>query len=126
MCGIAGLWSPKGLSEDELRRSVGAMTDVIAHRGPDGGGTWVDPGAGIGLGHRRLAVIELSDAGAQPLVSNSGRYAIPVTGERISVRIAPLRNGQPGGLFLDLKKSDGKVLDSGLPKNGTSVNVPQL
>ena len=47
-------------------------------------------------------------------------------GEKISVRVAPLRNGQPGGLFLDLKKSDGRVLDSGLPKNGTPVNVPQL
>ena len=47
-------------------------------------------------------------------------------GERISVRIAPLRNGHPGGLFLDLKKADGRVLDSGLPKNGTPVNVPQL
>jgi hypothetical protein len=47
-------------------------------------------------------------------------------GEQISVRIAPLRNGHPGGLFLDLKKSDGRVLDSGLPKNGTPVNVPQL
>jgi len=47
-------------------------------------------------------------------------------GERISVRIAPLRNGHAGGLFLDLKKPDGRVLDSGLPKNGTPVNVPQL
>ena len=47
-------------------------------------------------------------------------------GERISVRVAPLRNGHPGGLFLDLKKADGRVLDSGLPKNGTPVNVPQL
>ena len=47
-------------------------------------------------------------------------------GDRISVRIAPLRNGQPGGLFLDLRKADGRVLDSGLPKNGTPVNVPQL
>lgn len=48
------------------------------------------------------------------------------SGEKISVRVAPLRNGKPGGLFLDLKKADGKVLDSGLPKNGTPVNVPQL
>ena len=48
------------------------------------------------------------------------------SGERVSVRIAPLRNGHPGGLFLDLKKADGRVLDSGLPKNGTPVNVPQL
>ena len=47
-------------------------------------------------------------------------------GEHISVRIAPLRNGHPGGLFLDLRKPDGRVLDSGLPKNGTAVNVPQL
>ena len=47
-------------------------------------------------------------------------------GERISVRIAPLRNGQTGGLFLDLRKADGRVLDSGLPKNGTPINVPQL
>ena len=47
-------------------------------------------------------------------------------GEKISVRIAPLRDGHPGGLFLDLRKADGKVLDSGLPKNGTPVNVPQV
>ncbi len=48
------------------------------------------------------------------------------TGDTISMRIAPLRDGKHGGLFLDLKKSDGTVLDSGLPKNGTPVNVPQL
>ena len=47
-------------------------------------------------------------------------------GEKVSVRIAPLRNGQTGGLFLDLKKADGRVLDSGLPKDGTPVNVPRL
>ena len=47
-------------------------------------------------------------------------------GDRIAVRIAPLRNGKSGGLFLDLTKTDGTVLDSGLPKNGTPVNVPQL
>ena len=46
-------------------------------------------------------------------------------GEAISLRMAPLRNGSPGGLFLDLTKADGTVLDSGLPKNGTAVNVPQ-
>lgn len=47
-------------------------------------------------------------------------------GEKVKVRIAPLRNGKHGGLFLDLTKLDGKVLDSGLPKDGTPVNVPQL
>jgi hypothetical protein len=48
------------------------------------------------------------------------------TGERISLRMAPLRDGRPGGLFLDLRKADGKVLDSGLPKDGTPVNVPRV
>ena len=48
------------------------------------------------------------------------------SGEKVKVRIAPLRNGKHGGLFLDLTKPDGKVLDSGLPKDGTPVNVPQL
>lgn len=47
-------------------------------------------------------------------------------GDRVSVRVAPLRNGHPGGLFLDLTKADGTVLDSGLPKDGTPVNVPRI
>jgi hypothetical protein len=47
-------------------------------------------------------------------------------GDRISLRMSPLRNGEHGGLFLDLRKADGTVLDSGLPKNGTPVNVPQI
>jgi len=47
-------------------------------------------------------------------------------GDAVTVRMNPLRDGQPGGLFLDLKFPDGKVLDSGLPKNGQPVNVPKL
>ncbi|MGV3555726.1 MAG: DUF6152 family protein [Croceibacterium sp.] len=47
-------------------------------------------------------------------------------GDKVSLRMSPLRNGKPGGLFLDLTKADGKVLDSGLPKNGQPVNVPRL
>jgi hypothetical protein len=47
-------------------------------------------------------------------------------GERIKLRHNPLRNGEHGGLFLDLVKANGKVLDSGLPKDGTPVNVPQV
>lgn len=48
------------------------------------------------------------------------------SGDAITLRMNPLRDGQPGGLFLDLRKADGTVLDSGLPKNGTPVNVPQV
>jgi hypothetical protein len=45
-------------------------------------------------------------------------------GDKVTLRMSPLRNGQPGGLFLDLTKADGTLLDSGLPKNGKPVNVP--
>ena len=48
------------------------------------------------------------------------------SGDRISLRMNPLRNGEHGGLFLDLRRADGTVLDSGLPKNGQPVNVPSL
>lgn len=48
------------------------------------------------------------------------------TGDRVSLRMNPLRNGNNGGLFLDLRLPDGRVLDSGLPKNGTPVNVPRV
>ena len=47
-------------------------------------------------------------------------------GDHVSLRMNPLRNGEPGGLFLDLRKADGTVLDSGLPKNGQPINVPNF
>lgn len=47
-------------------------------------------------------------------------------GDRVTLRMNPLRNGEPGGLFLDVRLPDGRVLDSGLPKNGTPVNVPRV
>ena len=46
-------------------------------------------------------------------------------GDKVTLRMSPLRDGRPGGLFLDVKLPSGKVLDSGLPKNGTPVNVPR-
>lgn len=81
MCGFAGFlgegrWSGGGAAGEVLRR----MGDTIASRGPDGSGIWQDA-AGIGLVHRRLAVLELSPAGEQPMVSACGRYVIAFNGE---------------------------------------------
>jgi asparagine synthase (glutamine-hydrolysing) len=85
VCGIAGRWAESGAVEDALRGAVDRMRDSLAHRGPDGAGTWVDAAAGIGLGHRRLAVLDLSQAGAQPMTSRSGRYVIVYNGEVYNV-----------------------------------------
>jgi len=76
MCGVAGFWSEAGGSVD-----VTPMADALLHRGPDAGATWSDAQAGIALAHRRLAIIDLSPAGAQPMASPDGRYVIVYNGE---------------------------------------------
>ncbi|SME93600.1 asparagine synthase (glutamine-hydrolysing) [Tistlia consotensis] len=81
MCGIAGLFSAGGAREAELRGRVEAMTAALAHRGPDGQDLWLQPEAGLGFGHRRLAIIDLSDAGRQPMVSEDGRWVLTYNGE---------------------------------------------
>ena len=73
MCGITGFIQYKGGAADELTRRCQAMADSIAHRGPDAGGVWVDSNFPMALGHRRLSIIDLSAAGAQPMASASGR-----------------------------------------------------
>jgi asparagine synthase (glutamine-hydrolysing) len=77
MCGIAGLLSPQKIAPETVRR----MTDPIAHRGPDDQGVWVDQEAGVGLGHRRLSIIDLSPLGHQPMASNDGRWVLDYNGE---------------------------------------------
>lgn len=79
MCGIAGLWAVT--PRDESRRNIEAMTAALYRRGPDAGSCWIDAEAGLALGHRRLAIIELSDRGAQPMLSECGRYVIAFNGE---------------------------------------------
>lgn len=79
MCGITGLWaSPHALHS--ARSALGTMTSAIAHRGPDATGQ-LEPHSGLCFGHRRLSIIDLSPAGAQPMVSASRRFTIVFNGE---------------------------------------------
>lgn len=82
MCGIAG-FIDLSLSGDrvDIERRALAMADAIAYRGPDGSGVWSDAQAGIGLAHRRLAIIDVTPTGAQPMVSADGRWVISYNGE---------------------------------------------
>jgi asparagine synthase (glutamine-hydrolysing) len=82
MCGIAGfLESNPHSSRDALEDLALRMAGTLRHRGPDDGGVWVDADAGITLSMRRLAILDLSDAGHQPMHSPSGRYVIVYNGE---------------------------------------------
>ncbi|MGH9671126.1 MAG: asparagine synthase (glutamine-hydrolyzing), partial [Terriglobales bacterium] len=82
MCGIAGVFDPGAAhSEESLRQLVAGMTATLRHRGPDDEGVWTDAAAGIALGSRRLAIIDLSPAGHQPMISASGRYVMAYNGE---------------------------------------------
>src|SRR5258708_16592780 len=97
MCGLVGfLGGVAGVDGNEalLRR----MTDTLIHRGHDDGGYWCDNEQRIGLGHRRLAIVDLSPAGHQPMVSASGRLVIAFNGEIYN--------------HLDLRKQLGQICRS--------------
>lgn len=82
MCGVTGILNLDGspVAPQDLQR----MTDILAHRGPDGEGHWIE--GGVGLGHRRLAIIDLSDAGIQPRQTADGRFVISFNGEIYNFR----------------------------------------
>lgn len=82
MCGIAGLYYPAMPKPVEPAR-VAAMAEALEHRGPDGAGVWTAPG--IGLGHRRLAIIDLG-GGAQPMLTPDGAVAVSYNGEIYNFR----------------------------------------
>ena len=79
MCGIAGVWASPG--QVPATALAGRMIATLGHRGPDSSGVWADSSAGVQLAHARLAIIDLSPAGAQPMVSHDGRLVIVLNGE---------------------------------------------
>src|SRR5258706_6657575 len=80
MCGLTGFVAPSA-SADAMTHAVRRMCDALVHRGPDDAGEWIDAEAGVAIGFRRLAIIDLSPAGHQPMLSASGRYVATLNGE---------------------------------------------
>ncbi len=86
MCGIAGYWDFSGqISNESLQDSIYGMTQCLYRRGPDSGGIWIDRRAHLALGHRRLAIRDLSPLGAQPMTTPDGRFTICYNGEIYNV-----------------------------------------
>ncbi|KWE64696.1 asparagine synthetase B [Burkholderia ubonensis] len=81
MCGIDGFLNSAAFDEETARATLARMTASLAHRGPDAQGTWLDAQAGIALGHRRLAIVDLSVHGRQPMASACGRFVLVFNGE---------------------------------------------
>jgi asparagine synthase (glutamine-hydrolysing) len=82
MCGLTGLVTlVENRSTEMLDTRITAMADTLHHRGPDDSGTWVDVEHGVALGFRRLAIVDTSPLGHQPMISASGRYVIVFNGE---------------------------------------------
>ena len=87
MCGIAGLIDWQASTSTDVLCAVGeAMNETLRHRGPDDGGIWAEAETGVVLSQRRLAIIDLSPGGAQPMHSADGRYVITFNGEIYNYR----------------------------------------
>lgn len=115
MCGIAGIahFSGEPVSPAVLRR----MTDAIAHRGPDGEGHWIE--GNVGLGHRRLAIIDPSPAGHQPMISHDHRYVLSYNGEVYNFR--ELRGELEAAGYWFRSQTDSEVVLNGLAHWGASA-----
>jgi asparagine synthase (glutamine-hydrolysing) len=126
VCGIAGLLETGSNSRTSLIGLAVAMANSIAHRGPDGSGTWADEEAGVVLAHRRLAVIDLSSAGAQPMASPCGRFVLSFNGEIYSFKELRKKLEQSGRAPPWRGGSDTEVLLASLIAFGVSECLPQL
>ena len=122
MCGITGLIGHRPRSAEERLSIVGRMADAIAHRGPDSDGRWTDSDQAVALGHRRLAIVDLSPAGAQPMQSHCGRYVVAYNGEIYNH--LQLRDQLDVGSWRG--RSDSETLLAAFTRWGVEETLPRL
>ncbi|MGD1879770.1 MAG: asparagine synthase (glutamine-hydrolyzing) [Kiloniellaceae bacterium] len=123
MCGITGFLGPAGRGPD-FEALARDMADRLRHRGPDDGGSWADGEAGIALGHRRLAIVDLSAAGHQPMISANGRYVLSYNGEIYNA--AALRRELERGGAAFRGTSDTEVLVESIARHGLKPTLGRL
>ncbi len=123
MCGIAGLLGPPSVPSADLEARARTMAGRLRHRGPDDEGWWVDPEAGVALAMRRLAIVDLSPAGHQPMVSASGRYVLVFNGEVYDHRALRSRLEAAGARFAG--RSDTEVLLAAIDAWGLRTALEQ-
>ncbi|MEQ1701575.1 MAG: asparagine synthase (glutamine-hydrolyzing), partial [Ilumatobacteraceae bacterium] len=121
MCGIVGCFHP-GERGESLHAVALAMASTIVHRGPDSDGVHVDDPAGLALGFRRLAVVDLTTTGAQPMASHSGRYVVVYNGEIYNHR--ELRQELAGVAWRGT--SDTEVMVAAFDRWGVAASLPRL
>lgn len=121
MCGIAGVM---GQSTAELPTRVRSMVEAIRYRGPDDSGVWCDERVGVGLGHARLSVLDVSPEGHQPMVSSSGRYVLSFNGEVYN--FAELRSELRGAGANFCGHSDTEVMLAAFEEWGIEKAVPRF
>ncbi|HEX4565899.1 MAG TPA: hypothetical protein VH138_04670, partial [Vicinamibacterales bacterium] len=124
MCGFAGILTARGEGPAELASSVCRMIGPIAHRGPDDRGVWTDADAGIALGFRRLAILDLSPQGHQPMASPSGRFAAVFNGEVYN--FADLREELEAYGFGFRGRSDTEVVLAAFERWGVAAAVERF
>lgn len=123
MCGIAGILLPPRADAERLG-AIAAMTDTMTHRGPDDSGCWRDAAAGVALGHRRLAIVDLSPAGRQPMASASQRFVMSFNGEVYNFRELQATLAQDGCRFRGT--SDTEVMLAAFERHGIEAALPMF
>ena len=119
MCGIAGFWNLNGMPVSRVKLET--FTDTLTHRGPDGNGFYVDKDANLGLGHRRLAIIDTTDTGRQPMSFGNGRYWITFNGEIYN--FLELRNELAQHGYQFVTESDTEVVMAAYDKWGEDCQL---
>ncbi|MDP3620171.1 MAG: asparagine synthase (glutamine-hydrolyzing) [Ramlibacter sp.] len=123
MCGIAGIYAHRANASCIDRGELRSIRDHMTARGPDGHGEWFSDDSRVALGHRRLAIIELSERGAQPMCSSDGRLVITFNGEIYNYR--ELRKGLEARGCVFRSDSDTEVILQLYEEHGDAM-LPQL